>query len=451
MSVPEVFSDAGGEAVRRPVDLLSQVGYGAGQIAGQVFRDLPSLLLLFFMTSVLGVAPAVAGAAIFVPKLIFGISGDMLVGVLSDRWRRRLERRWWLLAGAVGAPVAMVLLFHVPAVGSTLQLVWVVASFTLYMLVFAVFSVPYLAIAGEMTADSEQRTVIMAWRLVFTAVGLLTAGALAPAIIDAHGGGQAAYERMALVLAVICPLALLVAFFGARRAAGQSGFVQSTAPRLALTLREALMLLSIPRFSVLLSATLLQLTGAGMAYASLLYFLIYNMGRSDAFQIIGVVVGLACAGIVVAQPMWVAVARHLGKRRAYVLGSFIYALCYGSWSLLADAPLWVIYVLAFVGAMGNSGWAMLGFSMLSDIAAEDQHHAGLYSAAWIAADKVAFALGGTLLVGLVLGVFGFDSARAVAGLEQAPLALTGIMLSFGVVPALLNIGGALLLWRFGRN
>ena len=50
--------------------LGKQVGYGIGQIAGQVFRDVPSLLLLFFMTTVLGIAPAVAGIAIFVPKLV---------------------------------------------------------------------------------------------------------------------------------------------------------------------------------------------------------------------------------------------------------------------------------------------------------------------------------------------------------------------------------------------
>jgi GPH family glycoside/pentoside/hexuronide:cation symporter len=345
----------------------------------------------------------------------------------------------------------MMLLFHVPDVSTAGQVAWVVAAFTFYMLVFAAFSVPYLAIAGEMSADPHQRTVLMAWRLVFTAIGLLTAGAVAPAIIEARGGDQAAYETMATVLAVICPLALVVAFFGARRASAQSGFVESVGPRLALSFREAMLLLSKPRFSVLLGATLLQLTGAGMAYASLLYFLIYNMGRPDAFQQIGIVVFLACAGIILAQPLWIAVSRRLGKRPSYVLGSFIYAGCYGGWALLAEAPLAVIYVLAFVGAMGNSGWAMLGFSMVSDIAADDERHAGLYSAAWIAGDKIAFALGGTLLVGLVLGAFGFDSARAVAGLEQAPLALTGIMLSFGVLPALLNVSGALLLWRYGRG
>lgn len=431
--------------------LGAQLGYGVGQIAGQVFRDVPSLLLLFFMTTVLGIAPAIAGTAIFVPKLVWGVGSDMLVGILSDRWQRRVQRRYWLLAGALGAPVAMLLLFHVPEGSTTLRVAYVAFAFSIYMMVFASFSVPYLAIAGELTADSRQRNVIMAWRLVFTAIGVLTAGAVAPAIVQSHGGGQAAYETMALVLAVICPLALLAAFFGAGHAAKQSAFVTSTAARVRLTPREAVSVLLAPRFSVLLGVNLLQLMGAGMAYASMLYFLSYNMARTDAFRLIGGLVLVACAGIVVSQPLWVGIAARIGKRRTYIVSTILFASTYAVWAFAAGWGTAAAYALSFIAAVGNAGWTMLGFSMMSDIASEDDRHAGLYAAAWIATDKIAFALGGTLLVGLMLSAFGFDSTRAVAGLPQAPGALVGVMVSFGLAPAALNVLGALILGRWGRN
>jgi glycoside/pentoside/hexuronide:cation symporter, GPH family len=86
------------------LSLPAQIGYGAGQIAGQVFRDVPSLLLLFFMTSVLGINPALAGSAIFLPKLIGGIVFDVSAGLLSDRWQSRFSRRHWLLIGMLAAP-----------------------------------------------------------------------------------------------------------------------------------------------------------------------------------------------------------------------------------------------------------------------------------------------------------------------------------------------------------
>lgn len=424
-----------------------QIGYGVGQIAGQVFRDVPSLLLLFFMTTVLGIAPAVAGTAIFVPKLLWGVGCDIAVGILSDRWQRRVARRWWLLAGALGAPVAMIALFHVPEASTGVRVAYVAAVFSLYMAVFASFSVPYLAIAGELTADPRQRNVLMAWRLVFTSVGVLTAGALAPAIIQASGGGQAGYEKMALVLAAICPASLLVAFLSIGKGAPPA----QQAPRVRMRFSDAAAVLARPRFAVLLGANLLQLAGSGMGYASMLYFLTYNMGRSDAFQLIGGLVVAVCAGIVVAQPLWVWAAGRVGKKHAYLAGTAIYAATYAVWAFAAGWGTVAAYVLAFVAAVGNSGWAMLGFSMVSDIASEDERYAGLYSAAWIATDKIAFALGGTLLTGLLLSGFGFDSARAMVGLPQTPLALVGVAAAFGLAPAAFNLIGGLVFWRWGRD
>ena len=436
---------------KRGLDLGAQAGYGVGQIAGQVFRDVPSLLLLFFMTSVLGIEAAVAGAAIFVPKLFWGVLCDVSVGVLSDRWKARMQRRWWLVIGAIGAPVAMLLLFHVPEGSTSLRLAYVAGAFSLYMAVFASFSVPYLAIAGELSSDPQQRTVLMAWRLVFTAVGVLVSGALAPILVQANGGGQPGYEAMARVLAIICPLALALSFFGIGRAMRQSNFVADTAPRVRLSFRQAIKVLAAPRFSVLLGINTLQLAGQGMAYAAMLYFLSYNMGRVDALKQVGVIVLTMCGGIILSQPGWVKLAAQLGKRPVYCMAVLLYLSMYVIWGFVPQAPLWVIYSLAFFAAVGNSGWAMLGFSMLSDISGEDEKNAGLYSAAWVAADKIGFALGGTLLLGFVLSGFGFDSVRAVAGLQQSSSALSGVVIAFALLPAAMNLLAVAIFAKWGRN
>jgi GPH family glycoside/pentoside/hexuronide:cation symporter len=432
--------------------LAAQAGYGVGQVAGQVFRDVPSLLLLFFMTNVLGIEPALAGAAIFVPKLVLGVGCDMAVGILSDRWKHRFARRWWLLVGATGAPLAIILLFHVPDLPMHGKAAYVTAAFSLYMAVFASFSVPYLAIAGELSSDTHQRTVLMAWRLIFTAIGVLVGGSVAPYIVQTNGGGQGAYEEMARFLALICPIALVIAFFGAARAARQAGVTPAVASKAKrLSFKEAMTVLAAPRFSVLLGSNLLQLAGSGMAYASMLYFLTYNMGRTDAFQLIGGLVAIACTAIIVAQPVWVGLAKRVGKKPVYLLSAIGYGTTYMVWAFCADAGTVAAYILCFIASAFNSGWALLSFSMMSDIAGEDQKHAGLYSGAWVAVDKIGFGLGGTLLVGLLLSGFGFDAARAVVGQAQTDLAITGVMLAFGVVPALLNLIAAVIFWRFGRN
>ena len=64
------------------------LGYALGQFGAQMGRDVPASLLLFFMTQHLGLAPALAGLAILLPKL-WVIAGDLLVGIASDRTRGR--------------------------------------------------------------------------------------------------------------------------------------------------------------------------------------------------------------------------------------------------------------------------------------------------------------------------------------------------------------------------
>jgi GPH family glycoside/pentoside/hexuronide:cation symporter len=428
---------------------LAQAVYGVGQIAGQVFRDVPSLLLLFFLTNALGVQPALAGAAIFLPKLFWGIVCDLGVGLISDRLQPRLARRWWLLLGAAGAPFVMILLFRVPAVSEFGKAAYVAGAFSLYMMVFAVLSVPYLAIAGELSADPGRRTVIMAWRLVFTAVGVLIAGSFSPMFIQSQGGGQGAYEKLSVILAIVCPAALIVAFYAAGRAT-RSGVEAIAAPVSAgFPIREAFQAIAAPRFSVLLAANLLQLIGSGMSYASMIYFITYRLGRSDAFRQIGFITLIASGAIILAQPMWVALARRLGKRTTYITASVFFALVFLGWGALGRLGMGVSYLFAVLLGLSNSGWSLLGFSMVSDLA--DDGRGGLYASIWVAADKIGFALGGTLLVGVILAAFGFDSTRAMAGLPQSAGAVDGVLLAFSLSPAALSLSAGGILARWGAK
>src|SRR3954447_8625706 len=83
--------------------------YAAGSVGTGAYGTVPGLVLLYFMTNVLGVAPVLAGAALVVPKLL-DVVLHPLVGLLADRGH---ERRL-VLAGALTLPLLFVALFAVP-------------------------------------------------------------------------------------------------------------------------------------------------------------------------------------------------------------------------------------------------------------------------------------------------------------------------------------------------
>ena len=161
-----------------------------GQVAGQLFRDVPSLLLLFYLTSVMGIEPAIAGAAIFVPKVVFGALFDLWIGLTSDRIAARFPRRRWLLVGGLAAPLVMLGVFAVPQAALAFQVAWVFVTFSAYMAVYSTFSVPYLAQFAEMSSDPQERTELMAWKHGFSGLGVLLSSSLAPMLVGSLGGGR---------------------------------------------------------------------------------------------------------------------------------------------------------------------------------------------------------------------------------------------------------------------
>lgn len=427
-----------------------QMSYGVGQIAGQLFRDVPSILLLFFMTNILGISAAVAGTSIFVPKLLVGALSDITVGAYIDKWRKRIPLHWWLLFGAIFAPIAMFLLFNVPDIGETGKLVYIIAIVSFYMMVFASFSVPYLAIATAISETAHQRTLLMAWRLVFTALGVLIAAGAAPAFVDAAGGGESAYSQMSLILGGLCFITLMIAFFGVRRAVVNKPDADDADLETKLNIREMLTAVRAPRFSVLVTVYIMQLAGGGMTYAAMLYFLSYVMVLENPFEMIGLIILFITLGIIVGQPIWVFLSKRFSKKNLYIAATILHAVAQAGWALTAlEGGIIGAFIFSFFIGIGNSGWTMLGFSMVSDIA--DEGRAGLYSSVWVAADKIGFGLGGTFLVGVVLSGFGFDSARAVAGLEQSASAITGVTVAFGLAPAVLYCISAFIFYIWGRD
>ena len=95
-------------------------------------------------------------------------------------------------------------------------------------------------------------------------------------------------------------------------------------------------------------------------------------------------------------------------------------------------------------------------SLLSDCIAQarddhDENRAGSYSAIWSAIEKAGIALGGTLIVGLLLSWFGFDSVAAKQGLPQSAGAIFGILVCYSFLPGVAKVIAAGMIWKFVRE
>ena len=412
------------------------LAYGAGSVGAGIFSTIPGLLLLFYLTDTLAVPAGLAGLAVVVPKL-WDIITDPIVGAWSDRTSSRWgRRRPFLLAGALTLPPCFVALFAAPVGDPTLAFAWVLLAFCAAATAFTLFQVPYAAMPAELSADYHERTTLVAYRMAFVTLGILAAGALAPMLIEAGGGGAAGYLQMSVVLALVTLIAMLVAFFGTRDAPRTEAVAHTLGLRAQIGVA-----LGNRAFLGLLLAYGLQCVALGLVLATVPYFVRYTLA-ADAGAVTLLFVCLVGPAIVT-MPLWTAISRRRGKRFGYVLAALIFAVMAASLIFAGPGPLALVGAQVGLLGVGFAGLQVFPFAMLPELIDVDAQATGLrregvFTALWFIGEKGGFAAGAWLLSG-VLAATGFLERRAGELVVQPDTALLGIHLSMAIIPAALAL------------
>lgn len=91
----------------------NKVGYGTGDLAGNVVYAFLSSFVMLYLTNTVGLNPGVVGTLIMVSKLFDGVS-DMFFGTLIDKTKSRLGKaRPWMLYAYIGCAVTLVANFAI--------------------------------------------------------------------------------------------------------------------------------------------------------------------------------------------------------------------------------------------------------------------------------------------------------------------------------------------------
>jgi len=155
---------------------------------------------------------------VFAPKA-WDVLLNPWIGSRSDRTDSRWgPRRLWMLAGGLTLPPLFVLVFAGPSAPPGPAAVWVAATSLVAATAYGCFQVPYVAQPAEITDDPGERATLMSWRVAALALGILLAGAGAPAVVDAFGGGRGGHLSMAVFVALLLAGGMLGAVAGTRSA-----------------------------------------------------------------------------------------------------------------------------------------------------------------------------------------------------------------------------------------
>lgn len=422
------------------------IGFSLGSVGTGLFSTTPTVLLLFYLTQIIGVSGTLAGIALLAPKL-WDMVTDPLVGMWSDRTKTRFgRRRPFLVAGAVLMPMGLLAMFSVPEAFSPELAFWyVVGLYVFSATAYSLFSVPYITVPAELSRDADERTRIMSFRTAFVMLGVLVGSALPPYLVTAFGGDRAAYALTGVVLAILCFIAMataIVSLTGVRLIDSDTAHT---------TLKDAAKAVGSASFVWLSATHVLQIIAVGTVLAAATYLAVFVFGSQAALA--GDFLFATFATAMLAMPAWWFCATRFGRLRAFLAGAVLYAIAALTLTIFGTSQGVMLFIGAGVGmGIAFAAIQMIPYALLTDtIHAYGERHGfgreGVFTGIWTALEKLGLAIA-PFLFGVGLDIIGFiegdENAVQPDGVES------GLLFLGAGIPALFVFASLLGLWGYDK-
>lgn len=183
----------------------NKVGYGSGDIAGNVVYAFLSSFVMIYLTNTIGLSAGIVGTLIAVSKLFDGFT-DIFFGTMIDKTHSKLGKaRPWMLYGYVGCAVTLAAIFAIPVNwGERAQYAWFFIAYTLLNGVFyTANNIAYSALTSLVTKNSKERVQMGSYRFIFAFSTSLLIQSVTIGLVAKCGGGAVAWRTVAIIYAVI--------------------------------------------------------------------------------------------------------------------------------------------------------------------------------------------------------------------------------------------------------
>ena len=376
----------------------------------------------------LGLDLAAVGLVFFLVRAI-DLPLDPLLGHMMDRTRSRFGRyRPWLLAGGLTLAAGVWLVFMAEPGLSAF------AAFAFLMILYLGYSLTAVAQLGwgaTLSDDYHQRSRIFSWWMAAQVLGMILVLLLPPLLGGGAAGGIHAMGWFVIVLAPLTVLAMAL-WVPERDRVGE---------RPHASLAELKALARNPLLLRLILLDVLTSVAPGITGAMFLFYFEHRLGfgarEASLLLLVYFIAGFAAA------PLWIALARRIGKHRALMAAGISYACFHFGLSLLPPAGYWIALPAMAIAGLPYIAAPSLLRAMLNDAADVDRLETGLDRNALLQAlltstQKISYALP-VAVIYPVLSLIGFNPKPGAGNTENA---IWGMTLLFVVSPLILMLAAA---------
>lgn len=190
---------------KRYLKWYNKIGYGSGDIAGNVIYAFLSTFMMFYLTEKVGMNLGIVGTLMALSKLFDGVT-DVFFGSLIDKTHTKMGKaRPWMIFGFIGCAITLVALFAVPTSwGDTAQYIYFFITYTLLNAIFyTANNIAYASLTALVTKNSSERVQLGSLRFMFAFGTSLLIQYFTFDLVELLGGGTEGWKWVAIIYAVI--------------------------------------------------------------------------------------------------------------------------------------------------------------------------------------------------------------------------------------------------------
>lgn len=437
------------------LSMKEKLSYGFGDLASVLYWQTFMLYFTYFYTDVF-LIPAAAAATMFLVSRLWDGLNDPLMGILADRTKTKWGKfRPYLLWLCVPFAVVGVLTFTVPDFGPSGKLIWAYATFILIMMLYTAINIPYTALLGVISADSNERTTVSSVKFLFAfAAGIIVSATLLPMVKTLGGGDDAKGWQLSFVIYGIAAIVFfLIAFKGTRER------VQPPKTQKSNVTKDLFELVTNKPWLILLATTITFILFVAVRSSVTVHYFKYVIGTQNlslpfldpdsydfetlasAYNTIGQIssfIGVLLVG-------WF--AKVVGKKKAFVVLFIVAIFSTGIIYILTADEMGLIFFFQITGSMTGGPLSVLLWAMYADTAdygewKRGRRATGLIFSASTMSQKFGWAFGSYVALTLMSQI-GFEP-----NVDQTSEALSGLVQLFSIIPAAFGVLSMILLFFY---
>jgi len=424
--------------------LKSRIGYASADILGGGAYTLTNLQFMFFLTTVQGISPLLAGLIVAVSKVWDALS-DPIMGIISDMTRSKFgRRRIYFLIGIPLIFISFSMLWVSIGTGNEwLKVIYYIFSYIIFFTSFTVVMVPYNALLPDMVDDYTLRISYSTIRMVFSIFSSLIS-ATVPSLIIGTSINQSSSKNffiMGVIFAAFYSLPLILTFLWTSEK--KVSRKEIPAESIRQSFKNMFVIFRNRAYRDYIKIFVFSQMASDMFLNSALYWVVYVIYKDESKSIYITAPALLMA--LFSLPINNKLAYKYGKHSpSFIILPFRIIGLLIALFFTKDTPMIYIVFASIICGIGSSASSFVPWSILADLPDSDymitgKKQAGIYSSGSTFIRKIVQALA-MFITGFVLQISGFKkSVSGNAFINQSSSAQLGIKLLFIIIPIILTI------------